>query len=214
MIAAAVFQGITATGDFSALLGSEANMSMDIQAGGKCVANFEDEETEMAWKLKDDNTISIEWRDSDTLKDIKYEDGVLSLDLSDDSVEGIVKFTKDGTYAGARDISSSKAVNFTSEDEIVGEWTLSGMGMSGVSMFGDPEMLAKFSGEVTETKVVFEKDGTATLFGEKATWAVGADGATTTMADAAIPLKNLDGDLLIDVSSAVPGVDLVFLLSK
>lgn len=195
------------------MFGEEADMTFNIQADGKGTGSFQGETGDFTWKQAGDDKITINFDGGSNTVEATLKDGVLSVQMQEDT-EGMLLLTKDGKLEGAREISSAKAKDITSENALLGEWTLSGMAMSGLSMYGDAEALAKASGEVTETTVTFEQGGTAKVFGQDAKWTVGADGATVEMQGTAIPVKALDNDILLDVSSIIPGIDLVFVLSK
>ena len=144
--------------------------------------------------------------------DLLLEDGAIIMEMNQESFSGKVIFTADGTYADAKIIDTSKATPITSEDTLVGTWTMSGISMLGVSMYGDSSALSAMSGN-TDTSVVFEKGGKVTLMGAEATYTVSASGATLDESGVSVPITSLGSDIAINMTDVI-GMDMVMVFSK
>ena len=229
-LAAIESQGITMAGDLAAMLGENATMGLVIEDNGKGVMTMGTESADFTWVAKDDSTITItpvaksDSSDSSasasasststtlTSVDVTYVEGALFMEMSQDSFTGSAIFTADGTFGGAKLIDTAAAKNITSEDALVGKWTLCGMNMMGISMYGPADALASLAGD-TDVTVTFEKGGKVNLMGQEATYTVGADGATVDMSGVKVPVKDLDGDIVIDLTDAL-GMDMAMVFEK
>lgn len=220
-LAAAEMNGIMISGDFTQILGEEGSLSdfgMTIKKDGTGSIAWSDENVELTWTQKDDNTITVTpTKESDsgiTTVDVRFDDNALKMKMEDESFSGDLIFTADGKYADAKEISADGAKAITSEDALIGTWKLSGVNMMGMSMYGDADDLAAAMGEVGDTTITFEKGGTAKAFGEDGTWKVGSDGATLTLSGTDVPVKALGDDIAIDASAMLGGTTILMVFSK
>lgn len=214
-------------GDLSTILG-ENSMTITIKDDGTGTMDFSGESTPIKWVEKDAKTITITPEtaadasgssasasaDSSALSsaDLTLENGALTMDMSSSGFDGKAIFTTDGVYSDAKVISADKSTPITSEDALVGTWTLSGMNMMGISMYGDAKDLSAMAGD-TDTTITFEKDGKVTLMGSETTYTVGADGAAIVEGETKIPVVALDDDIAIDMTALV-GMDMIMVFSK
>ncbi len=225
-LAAVETQGITMAGDLEAVLGQGNNLSLSIKEDGTGTMTFGGETADFKWEQKDASTITVKPEaqadssassassESTTQKtaDVTMKDGALFMALEEDSFSGNAIFTKDGTYADAKIIKTDEAKPITSADSLVGTWTLCGMNMMGISMYGDAKALSAMAGD-TDTTMVFDKDGKVTMMGSEAQYTVGADGASITEGSTSIPVKALGDDIIIDMSDML-GMEMVMVFSK
>lgn len=238
-LAAVESQGITMAGDFSSIIGSEQGMSLTIKADGTGEISMNDETAPLTWTQKDATTITIDAKNADgsasnasaeagsasaeagsdaseaahgLTTDVTLKDGALYMDMTQDSFSGTAIFTADGTFAAAKEINSAAATPITSEDALVGSWTLSGMNMMGISMYGDAKDLAAMAGD-SDMSLSFEKGGKCNLMGSEATYAVSADGAAITESGMGIPVKALGDDIAIDMTDLI-GMEMIMVFSK
>ena len=100
----------------------------------------------------------------------------------------------------------------TSEDALVGSWTLSGINMMGITMYGDAKDLAAMAGG-QDVSLSFEKGGKCHLMGSDATYAVSSDGATITEENISIPVKALGDEIAIDMTDLI-GMEMIMVFSK
>ncbi|MBQ9041322.1 MAG: hypothetical protein IJ111_00740 [Eggerthellaceae bacterium] len=251
--AAAESQGITMSGDLSALLGTDTSMAFTLEAGGTGSATFAEETAAITWEVTGDNAISIKAADeaasssaaaasseaasasSETASSeaasasaeaaeatdldadsftatATLEDDALKIVMGEGAEQATLILTKDGTYADAKTIDASAATPITSEDALVGSYTLTGMNMMGISMYGPAEALSAMAGG-TDMTVTFEKGGKVDFMGSEATFTVGADGAAIVEGEAQVPVKALGDDIAIDMSEFL-GMQMVMVFSK
>ena len=213
-------QGITVTGDYSAILGSESTetMGLTIKEGGTGSMSFAGDATDITWELKGDDTIAVTpTSESSSMEavDVVAKDDSLQMTMSDDELTGTVVFTKDGTWADAKEITADAATAITSESDLIGTWKMSGASMAGMTMYGDADALSAAMGTELDSTLVFEQGGKAKAFGEDATWSIGSDGAVIESSGIQIPVKALGDDLVIDGSSFMGGsVTFLMVFSK
>ena len=212
-IAAAEYQGVTVAGDFTSLLGDDSSMMFTFKEDGTGSATMGDDTHNLTWELKGDTAISMKVEEQDTAQEATYENGALFLTMKDNDFEGTIILSKDGAYEGARVISTADATAITSEDALVGDWSLSGINMAGMSMYGDKEALEQAMGGSTDVTMSFKAGGAATVMGQDAEWKVDADGAAITLSGVSIPVKALGDDIMMDMSDMI-GMDIVMVYSK
>ena len=146
--------------------------------------------------------------------DLVYADGVLSLTMDQDGQSATVYFSKDGKLPGATEIKAENAKPITSEADLIGEWKISGMNMMGLSIYGDDDALGAMMGSSgTDTSLTIEAGGKGTMSGSEFTYTVGADGAAMESGGITVPIKSLNGSLLLDMSDAI-GMPMVIAYSK
>ena len=119
-------------------------------------------------------------------------------------------FTQDGTIPGAMVIDSANATPITSEADLIGEWKLSGMNFMGMSAYGDSDAIAQMAGGA-DMSLKFEEGGKCTMSGEEVAYTVSADGAAIAQGGVEIPIKALDGNIIIDASAAT-GLDMTMIM--
>jgi hypothetical protein len=125
--------------------------------------------------------------------------------------EGVFVFTHDGTIADMPEISSEKATEFTSADEVSGTWTLSGINMMGLMFYGDAKDLSAMAGD-TDTSITFDAEKVS-LMGSEGTWSVGKDGAAIDLDGTSVPVHKLGDALIVDLSDII-GFDMVMMFTK
>jgi hypothetical protein len=213
---------MTMGGNFGELSGIDDSTNLVINADGTGSMTFEGETVAFGWTYDGNNSISLKSTDANNTAlqeavSVTYEDGALMLTMEMDGEEATLIYTQDGNYAGAKQITMDGAKAITSESELIGKWNLVGLNMMGVSMYGDAESLASAFGG-SDTSITFEQGGTATFSGQSATWKVDSNGATVTFeglsGTADCPIMMLDGDLVIDASETLGGMEFIELFSK
>ena len=126
--------------------------------------------------------------------------------------ENKVYFTPDGKYDALKVYDLTAAKDVSSESELVGDWNLASMSMMGITMQGDAATMANQMG-LEGTALSFATGGKCTAFGSETTYVVGTDGASITDEGLKMPLKMLDGQLVIDMGSAY-GMDFSLIFTK
>ena len=212
-LAAMIYQGITMSGDFSALAGQDVDISIAIKDDGTGTMTYQGEAADFTWEKKGDNVITLKPTGEDTQTlDVTMKDGALFMTAPMENMEAEAIFTTDGVYAGATEIDMSKATPIKSADELVGNWTVCGLSMMGMSMYGDAASLSAVAGD-TDVTATFTKNGKATIMGDEGTFAVDANGATVTFDGVSLPIVALGDKVAIDLSEAL-GTNMVMVFSK
>lgn len=213
-------QGMTIVGDFSMMLGSEDGFVFDVKADGKGTAAFGDETADFTWELKDDNTLHVNPSKTDEAEDesdveesivsegldFTYQDDTLrATNESTDDEGNTTSFTmilnESGVLPDAPVIDLEQATAITSEDQLLGDWTLSGLKMFGATMYGSSGDLAAIYGEDTDTSLSF-KDGAVNFMGSEYSYTIGDEGAVIDMAGYyQLPVKQLGDMLIVDIGS-------------
>lgn len=210
-MAALQSQGITMSGDLRPILG-ENKVALTLNADGSGSMVLGEDTTDLTWQITGDTT--AEATINERVVPLSYKDDAVFMTMEDDSFSGMMILTKDGTYANMPTITAEGAKAITSEDAIIGNWSLCGMNMMGVSMYGDSAALAEVSGG-SDTSFNIEKDGSATLMGEAATWSIDANGAVITADGTSIPLQMFgDGKIVMDMSELLGGTSMIMVFSK
>lgn len=225
-LAAAESQGVYMAGNFTELLElsdeGNGNVTLTINADKTGVINLGDESAKFTWELKSDDVITIT-PETETEKvgetaDISYKKDALWLTIVQEEQEASLIYTKDGIFADAKDFNMADAKAITSKDELIGKWTLTGMKLMGIAMYGDAEALKNATNGGEEVSINFKEDGTAEMNGNAGTWEVTADGATMTSTDVTgthtYPVKKLGDDIVLDGSELLNGNEYLMVLSK
>jgi hypothetical protein len=138
---------------------------------------------------------------------------VLTLDM-EEVFEAKMLFSKTGKIDGIFTIDASTAKAITNKDDVQGEWKLSGMGLMGVSVYGDADALSEMSGQTFDATLSLAADGTGTFSGSDVTWQTTADGTSITASGTTMPLKCLDDThIILDVPEIV-GMDIDLMYTK
>ncbi len=209
--------GVTMVGDLSAIT-EDASSSMVIAEDGTGTFAFGEDSTTLTWTLKSDDVITVTLKPTDedaTLPatvDVTYQDECLSLALDSDEVSGILVYSKDGKITNMQEIALGNATDIASADTLVGTWKLSGVRMSGLSVYGDPAALEEMMGDTADPTMVFNEDGTIMAFDSECTWEVTESGATINIDEVSIPVKAFGDNILVDFGSVL-GMDMVFMYS-
>jgi len=225
-LAAAESEGVYMAGNFTELLElsdeGNGNVTLTINANKTGVINLGDESANFTWELKSDDVITIT-PETETDKvgetaDISYKEDALWLTIVQEEKEASLIYTKDGIFADAKDFNMADAKDITSKDELVGKWTLTGMKLMGIAMYGDAEALKNATSSGEEVSINFKEDGTAEMNGNAGTWEVTSDGATMTSTDVTgthtYPVKKLGDDIVLDGSELLNGNEYLMVLSK
>ena len=198
-------------GDLGAILGN-GEVKIALNADGSVSFTMGEETVDGTWKTTGDTAAEITINDNAV--PISYEDGAILMTMEDDGFNGAMILTKDGTYAKLSVISAEGAKAITSESALIGNWSLCGVNMMGVSMYGSAEDLAAVAGD-SDMTLVIDQGGSAKIMGGDATWSVGSDGASISIDGVTIPVQALDnGNLVIDASGITGGMSVVLVYSK
>jgi hypothetical protein len=220
-LAAAQSKGVTMTGDLSVLIDADESMTLEFKEGGTGSFGFAGESSDYTWKFVDGSAeltfASGEDASSEDLSDktIKatLESDVLTLDM-EEVFEAKMLFSKTGKIDGIFTIDASTAKAITNKDDVQGEWKLSGMGLMGVSVYGDADALSEMSGQTFDATLSLAADGTGTFSGSEVTWQTTADGTSITASGTTMPLKCLDDThIILDVPEIV-GMDIDLMYTK
>ena len=213
-VAAIIQSGVTITGDLSSMLKDSGKGVITLNEDGTGSLSLWEEES-FTWSSTDNKTITISG--ADDAGDLTFEDGTLFLTAKKDGEEATVVFTSDGTWDQAKAISMDDTKPATSPEQILGKWTLCGMNMAGLSMYGDSESMGQTTnGE--ETFVTFNADGSVEMAATTGSWTQTADGITLTSTDITgehtVPVMLLGDMLALDYSGTLGDVTFISVFTK
>ena len=169
-LAAAESQGVYMAGNFTELLElsdeGNGNVTLTVNADKTGVINLGDESAGFTWELKSDDVMTITPQ-TDTDKvgetaDISYKEDALWLTIEQEEQEASLIYTKDGIFPGAKDFRLSDATPITSDKDLIGKWSLSGLKLMGIAMYGEGEALKNAANGV-DMYIDFKEDGKADI---------------------------------------------------
>lgn len=209
-MAAAEQDGIYMAGNFGEMLGMSDLGMLNISADGSGDITLGDEEADkvaFTWTMKADDVITLKAeKETDyTGEEIEltYGDEALAMTMEQDGKTATAFFTHDGSYAGAKVIDMEKTDKITSKDELTGKWTMSGMQMMGITVYGDQEAMANMGSG--ETYVTFNDDGSVEMAATSGTWKIDDSGATLSASDITgsytVPVKKMGDEIVLDYSN-------------
>ena len=225
-LAAAESQGVYMAGNFTELLElsdeGNGNVTLTVNADKTGVINLGDESAGFTWELKSDDVMTITPQ-TDTDKvgetaDISYKKDALWLTIEQDEQEASLIYTKDGIFPDAKDFRLSDATPITSDKDLIGKWSLSGLKLMGIAMYGEGEAL-KNATNGTDMYIDFKEDGKAEISnGSGGSWEVNSEGAAITYSDSmgthTLPVLKLGDDIVVDSSELLNGNEYLMVLSK
>lgn len=221
-MAAARSQGVTMSGNFGEMLEMSDTGMLNIKEDGTGEISLGEDPVGFTWEQKDENVISLKAEKTtdytgDTIE-LTYEDGALLMEMKQDDQIATAIYTHDGLYEGVREIDMANAEAITSEDDLIGKWTMSGMKMAGITVSGDEESLAAMSGG-EQTTVTFKEGGKVVAETGEGSWAIGNDGATYTSegltGQITCPVKKLGDEIVIDMTQVFGGsMEFITLFSR
>ena len=225
-LAAAESQGVYMAGNFTELLElsdeGNGNVTLTVNADKTGVINLGDESAGFTWELKSDDVMTITPQ-TDTDKvgetaDISYKEDALWLTIEQDEQEASLIYTKDGIFPDAKDFRLSDATPITSDKDLIGKWSLSGLKLMGIAMYGEGEAL-KNAANGTDMYIDFKEDGKAEISnGSGGSWEVDSEGAAITYSDSmgthTLPVLKLGDDIVVDSSELLNGNEYLMVLSK
>ena len=207
-------------GNFGQMTGMSEDSNMIINADGTGKLEFDENSGDFAWTQEGADSIWVSPQSDEVSTQqailVTYKDDALFVPMEQDGQTVTLIFTKDGTYAGAKQITLDGAKPITSESQLLGKWTLVGMNMGGISMYGDAEAMKAAMGG-TDASLTFKESGTIEQESGEATWAIDANGATMTSTDITgtntVPIVAVGDDIAIDYSQTY-GMEFIILMSK
>ena len=225
-LAAAESQGVYMAGNFTELLElsdeGNGNVTLTVNADKTGVINLGDESAGFTWEMKSDDVMTITPQ-TDTDKvgetaDISYKKDALWLTIEQDEQEASLIYTKDGIFPDAKDFRLSDATPITSDKDLIGKWSLSGLKLMGIAMYGEGEAL-KNATNGTDMYIDFKEDGKAEISnGSGGSWEVDSEGAAITYSDSmgthTLPVLKLGDDIVVDSSELLNGNEYLMVLSK
>ena len=225
-LAAAESQGVYMAGNFTELLElsdeGNGNVTLTVNADKTGVINLGDESAGFTWELKSDDVMTITPQ-TDTDKvgetaDISYKKDALWLTIEQDEQVASLIYTKDGIFPDAKDFRLSDATPITSDKDLIGKWSLSGLKLMGIAMYGEGEAL-KNATNGTDMYIDFKEDGKAEISnGSGGSWEVNSEGAAITYSDSmgthTLPVLKLGDDIVVDSSELLNGNEYLMVLSK
>ena len=225
-LAAAESQGVYMAGNFTELLElsdeGNGNVTLTVNADKTGVINLGDESAGFTWEMKSDDVMTITPQ-TDTDKvgetaDISYKKDALWLTIEQDEQEASLIYTKDGIFPDAKDFRLSDATPITSDKDLIGKWSLSGLKLMGIAMYGEGEAL-KNATNGTDMYIDFKEDGKAEISnGSGGSWEVNSEGAAITYSDSmgthTLPVLKLGDDIVVDSSELLNGSEYLMVLSK
>ena len=220
---------MTVAGDLSGLkelAGEDISIVVKLANEGTGSMSVGPNNTEVTWELVDDDNIKIkllndfgeEGNESKEppVIDATYGDGELRLDmggadadaaegeegLAGDVSEGVMVLTPDGKSDKSRVVDLAEATKITSKDVLEGDWSLCGIGMFGLYMYGDTEDVSKVMGDESDV-VSFKSDDTCMIFDTEGTYKVGDDGTVVSVQEVGegVPVLAFGDDIVVDMST-------------
>jgi len=225
-LAAAESQGVYMAGNFTELLElsdeGNGNVTLTVNADKTGVINLGDESADFTWEMKSDDVMTITPQ-TDTDKvgetaDISYKKEALWLTIEQEEQEASLIYTKDGIFPDAKDFRLTDATPITSDKDLIGKWSLSGLKLMGIAMYGEGEALKNAANGV-DMYIDFREDGKADISnGSGGSWEVSSEGATITYSDSmgthTLPVLKLGDDIVVDSSELLNGNEYLMVLSK
>ena len=225
-LAAAESQGVYMAGNFTELLElsdeGNGNVTLTVNADKTGVINLGDESADFTWEMKSDDVMTITPQ-TDTDKvgetaDISYKKEALWLTIEQEEQEASLIYTKDGIFPDAKDFRLADATPITSDKDLIGKWSLSGLKLMGIAMYGEGEALKNAANGV-DMYIDFREDGKADISnGSDGSWEVSSEGATITYSDSmgthTLPVLKLGDDIVVDSSELLNGSEYLMVLSK
>lgn len=229
-VAAVETQGLIMAGDLEVLTDmNDVNdvgvMNLNADGSGTITLEEKDKNNTVMfnWAISENNDKAFVLRPEETTgilgktARVTYKDNALFMEVNQDDQNATIIFTRDGRYAGAKEISMNTAAPIVSRDELLGQWKMTGMNLMGVSMYGSVDDLKKICGGI-DTTVTFKEDGVAEMTNGDGTWVIDRSGATLlpggAMRTNPCPVKKLYEDIVIDMSEVFGGTEFLMLLSK
>lgn len=227
-LAAAHTDGLTIAGDFSMLFRDVESITMELRDDTTATMSFGDIDVDFMWEKADDTNLRVVRSSNEADEEVTgvlgaYESADLS--LKDDSlvmtlgegdeVSTELIFTMDGTLKGYEPLATNKASDIAASDDLIGEWKLSGLRISTVTLYGAADVLAELVDSSTDTTMTINEDGTGTVMGSSFTWK--REGETTVFSydGDTVTVKTLDGDIILDMTNMLGGkVDTVMRFAK
>lgn len=222
VLAVAKTEGLTITGDFSLFFQGSESITIDVKDDMTATMSFGKADVDFTWEAVDDTTITVvsSGEESDSTKDaegvlgaydtvnLTRKDDTLVMSLADESGEASTDliFTSDGKLKGYEALTGDDASDISSSDELVGDWMLTGLSISTMTLYGSAEDLSELVGASTNTSMTIREDGTGTVMGSDFTWKT--DGTSTTIQydeGLSVTAKSLDGDIILDMTSMLGG---------
>lgn len=218
--------GLTFAGDmsgFAQLSGEDVSVTVRLADEGTGTMALGADSSELTWEVVDDDNIKITLShdlngedDESAVLDATYADGELRLDMSGDGTdaaegeegvaqdvsEGIMVLTLDGKSDKAQTCNFDEATKIVSKDTLVGDWSLRGIGMLGLYVYGDAEGVGKILGDESAA-ISFGSDDTCKFFDGEGTYEVGEDGAVVSVEEMGedIPVLAYGDDIVVDMTA-------------
>lgn len=223
-LAKAESRGVTISGNFSSMFGSEAGMSISLGAGGAGSMAFDGNTPDVTWELTGDDSIvikPIEGKSDDVVPTMaatydKADDAIV-VDLHTDDFEGTVTFSRDGTLKSMPDLDLGAATAITSADQVAGTWSICGVRMSGAVVRGDSAAVSQMMGGSYDPTLIVNADGTVVLNGGESDGArlvVDENGAAIDDGTFAMPVKMLGKNLVLDMTELMGGTTTYMLYER
>lgn len=217
-LAVAKTDGLTIAGDFSMLFRDVESISIELRDDTTATMSFGEVVVDFTWEKVDDTNLRIV-RSGDDAEDsatgvlgaydavslsLKDESLVMTLGEGDEVSTELI-FTADGTLKGFEPLATDKATDIATSEELVGEWKLSGLRISTVTLYGDADVLVEMVDASTDTTMSIREDGTGTVMGSSVTWK--SEGGKTVLSydDKTVTIKGFDGDIIIDMTDMLGG---------
>lgn len=191
--------------------GVGTDSSYTLKADGTGSASMNGESHDLAWKVVDDEhvSVSIDGMQEQVLRYAEEEDA-LYMDATDDDPDVIVlgRDSDSGVYYG---LALDEAEPIEALDDVVGSWTIYGMATDAAMFYGEPDVLPSAVDDMESYALTIEDDGTATL-GEATGLEVVEqdDGIVLQQGDKEMPLSMLDDVLLLKMNNGTQEVTMLY----
>lgn len=228
-LAAAEGGGITFAGNFASMVGAKDKVVLSLAEDGTGSLAIDENSVDLTWEASGEN--AIEMTADSSFADLglgggkvsadkksvvvggTYKDEMLALDLGEADYANIMIFTRDGTIPTLPALTTEAAEAITAGETLVGNWTLSGVNMNGMMLYGDADNLSALVGD-QDLSLTIAEDGSVAFMGAKGTYNLSDDGATLVLDEAVVTVKKIEDDLILEFSEDVAGIPMVMRFAK
>ena len=228
-LAAAEGGGITFAGNFATLVGSEDKVVLALSEDGTGSLAIDENSVNLSWEASGENTIEMTADSSFTdlglgggkvsadkksvVVEGTYKDEMIALDLGEADYANNMIFTRDGTIPTLPALTTEAAEAITAGETLVGNWSLSGVNMNGMLLYGDADNLSALVGD-QDVSLTIGEDGSVAFMGANGTYNLGDDGATLVLDEAVVAVKKIEDDLIIEFSEDDAGIPMIMRFTK
>ena len=210
---------ITVTGDLSAALGPDWEMTLNLEQGGTGTFTYLGEDFPIDWGVVGDTLgiatsasvagadMLLGYRDSSyqgseyIAIDFKRDDNMLMLDLGESEQ---VILTKTGAIDKMPAVDPADLAPITSADDVLGAWRIRAISLEGTTFYGSGSHLFQAIGMEAEddevTTLSLGEDGTAVFLGSELEWKAEDDELVLSDGEMELPITSVGEAIAIDIA--------------